>query len=340
MSRFSWAPYVPVAERRAKARKEMQKLCKNGKNIQPVEIEGRNIARSFWGKGWCDHLESFSDYSNRLPRGRTYVRNGSVCHLEITAGTIEAFVSGSELYRVGIKIKQLDHVKWKTIKSQCSGQIGSILELLKGKLSDQVMGIVTEQQHGLFPLPKEISLSCSCPDVAVMCKHVAAALYGVGSRLDTDPGLLFLLRGVDPVELISAGVSIVAAKTAAGEDSLDDALLGGIFGIDLDDADKSPAKHGTAGKSKKNKKPDSTIASAVHQNTAATAKKPRAFVATGARIAKLREKSGLSAPDFAQEIGVSAASIYRWETIKGKLNLQSRSLAQLQAMHERFAQMA
>ncbi|MDD4391852.1 MAG: SWIM zinc finger family protein [Desulfobacterales bacterium] len=197
-----WGRYVPVAERRAKARNQMKKLCKKGKHIQPVEIEGRTIARSFWGKGWCDHLESFSDYANRLPRGRTYVRNGSVCHLEIGPGCIEAIVSGSSLYNVSISIQKLKPAIWESIQKQCAGQIGSMLELLQGKLSDQVMGVVTDRKTGLFPQPGEIQFDCSCPDWAVMCKHVAAVLYGVGSRLDSQPELLFLLRGVDAQELI------------------------------------------------------------------------------------------------------------------------------------------
>jgi len=93
----AWPEYVPVAERRAQARRKTEKLKKQGQAIYPVEIEGRTIARSFWGKGWCTHLESFGDYSNRLPRGRTYVRNGSVCHLSIEKGSIVALVAGSSV---------------------------------------------------------------------------------------------------------------------------------------------------------------------------------------------------------------------------------------------------
>ncbi len=232
MSWRQWSPYVPVARRRANALRKIEKLRKKGKDIQPVEIEGRTIARSFWGKGWCDHLESFSDYENRLPRGRTYVRNGSVCHLSIRPGRIEAIVSGSELYNTSIRIKKLKPTIWKSVKERCAGQIGSMLELLQGKLSDQVMTVVTDRAHGLFPQPREIELACSCPDWAVMCKHVAATLYGVGSRLDNQPELLFLLRDVDAQELISTEMAM-PGPVATG-DSLDDDQLGDIFGIDLD----------------------------------------------------------------------------------------------------------
>ena len=229
---MEWRPYVPVGVRRARARREMDKLRRKGKNVQPVEIEGRTIARSFWGKRWCDHLESFSDYANRLPRGRTYVRNGSVCHLEIRSGRIAAIVSGSELYDVTIRIGTLKAAVWKSIKARCSGQIGSVLELLQGKLSKQVMGVVTDREHGLFPKPGEIRFDCSCPDWATMCKHVASVLYGVGSRLDDRPESLFLLRGVDSAELIATGMALPG--DTATDDALAEDALAGIFGIDLD----------------------------------------------------------------------------------------------------------
>ena len=229
---MEWRRYVPVAARRAKALREMNKLRKKGKDIQPIEIEGRTIARSFWGKRWCEHLESFSDYANRLPRGRTYVRNGSVCHLAIQPGRIDAIVSGSELYDVTIRIDKLKTVVWKSVKTRCSGQIGSMLELLQGKLSQQVMGVVTDRDRGLFPKPGEIKLDCSCPDWATMCKHVASVLYGVGSRLDDCPESLFLLRGVDTAELIATEMALPG--DAASDDALADDALAGIFGIDLD----------------------------------------------------------------------------------------------------------
>ena len=239
---MEWRRYVPVAERRARARREMNKLRKKGRDIQPIEIEGRAIARSFWGKRWCEHLESFSDYANRLPRGRTYVRNGSVCHLAIRTGRIDAIVSGSELYDVTVRIEKLKATVWKSVKNRCSGQIGSMLELLQGKLSRQVMGVVTDRERGLFPKPGEIRFDCSCPDWASMCKHVASVLYGVGSRLDDRPESLFLLRGVDSAELIATEMTLPG--NAGTDDGLADDALAGIFGIDLDtdgDAGDAPS---------------------------------------------------------------------------------------------------
>ena len=233
---YGWRPYVPVGVRRARAQKEMQKLRENGLDIQPVEIQGGRIARTFWGQAWCDHLESFSDYENRLPRGRTYVRNGSVCHLDIARGQVNAMVSGSELYNVKVAIKTLPPKTWKDVKTRCAGQIGSLLELLQGRLSSNVMSVVTDRDKGLFPLPGEISLKCSCPDWAVMCKHVAAVLYGVGARLDEKPELLFLLRGLDHEELISAEAGLAAVSNGEktdGHPRIAESELSHLFGIEI-----------------------------------------------------------------------------------------------------------
>ena len=220
----------------AEGDEENGRLAKEGRRHPAGHDRGRKIASSFWGEAWCDHLESFSDFENRLPRGRTYVRNGSVCHLAVAKGEIEAKVSGSELYTVKVSIKTLPGKKWTAIKGRCSGQIGSLLELLQGKLSDHVMEVVTDRKEGLFPLPGEMSFHCSCPDSARMCKHVAAVLYGVGARLDDKPELLFTLRGVNHEELIAADAEkAVAAATSRGKSKrLAADEIGDVFGIEID----------------------------------------------------------------------------------------------------------
>jgi uncharacterized Zn finger protein/DNA-binding XRE family transcriptional regulator len=346
-------PYVPVAVRRARALKKMEKLRKEGLDIKPVQIEGRKITHTFWGQAWCDHLESFSDYDNRLPRGRTYLRNGSVCHLDIEKGRISAMVSGSEIYEVEIAIKTLSKRKWKAVKSRCAGQIGSLLELLQGRFSKNVMSVVTDRQNGLFPLPGEISLKCSCPDWAVMCKHVAAALYGVGARLDEAPELLFLLRGVDHEALISAeaGVAAVVAGTKSGRRRIADEALADVFGIEMSE-DAAPVKKTVpprrkkaAPKSKKTtamaaegtkklqlksgkakaqvNKPPVPRRPAV-QTTPGTARSSRPV--TGKAVARLRAKFAMSQGEFAKLLGVSAPTIGNWEKKTGRLALQARSL--------------
>jgi len=243
-----WKPYVPVAKRRAKAQKKMAAIRKKGGHIQPIEIEGRKIARTFWGEAWCDHLESFSDYDNRLPRGRTYVRNGSVCHLGIKKGKIKAKVSGSEIYEIEVNIKTLSIREWNAIKKRCAGQIGSLIELLKGDLSDNLMQIVTDRKNGLFPKPAEISFDCDCPDSVNMCKHVAAVLYGVGTRLDQNPALLFTLRGVNHEELIDVDsqVAVPTGTGRGGSKRLASGDLADVFGIDLEPDATTASKLGAS----------------------------------------------------------------------------------------------
>jgi uncharacterized Zn finger protein len=228
-------PYVPVAQRRAQAAQEVAKRTKKGQSVSPVNIQGKAIASTFWGKAWCTNLESYSDFANRLPRGRTYVRNGSVVDLKIEKGRIKALVSGSELYEVEIDIAALPKQKWSALKTQCAGKIGTLVELLQGKLSKAVMETVTDREKGLFPKPKEIEMQCSCPDYAGMCKHIAATMYGVGNRLDSSPELLFTLRCVDHMELIEQAIPAAPLEGKnAPAIATDD--LGDIFGIEIGDA--------------------------------------------------------------------------------------------------------
>jgi uncharacterized Zn finger protein len=232
---YGWRPYVPVWKRRAKAEREMAKLRKKGHPVSPVVIEGRTIARTFWGKAWCDNLERYSDFENRLPRGRTYVRNGSVVDLQIAPGEITARVSGSELYKVAVKVTPVPKPRWSSICKDCAGAIDSLVELLQGRFSKGVMERICRQQTGLFPSPAEIQFSCSCPDWASMCKHVAAVLYGIGARLDTQPEFLFKLRKVNETELLArAGRDLALAKKGpAAHKVLAAESVAGIFGLDM-----------------------------------------------------------------------------------------------------------
>ncbi|MFI5304625.1 MAG: SWIM zinc finger family protein [Nitrospiria bacterium] len=245
MSRWEWPRYVPVSERRAKAEKATSKMVKKGQKLSPVRLEGRTLARTFWGKAWCDHLESFSDFENRLPRGRSYVRNGSVIHLDIDAGKVAAFVQGSSLYKVQIDIQSVGQNKWGDILNRCSGEIDSVIELLQGKFSSAVMKTITDKQKGLFPLPKEISLNCSCPDWAKMCKHVAAVLYGVGARLDHEPQLLFKLRRVDHMELVNNTTLKTPSVRSSISHFIENQNLSELFGIEI--ADKTAKSKKTLG---------------------------------------------------------------------------------------------
>jgi len=242
---YGWGfrPYVPVAERRRRALAEMQKRRNQGHDISPVRIEGRTIAKTFWGKAWCENLERYSDFANRLPRGRTYVRNGSVVDLQIQPGVISAWVSGSELYEVTLEVAPVAKARWKAICKDCAGGIDSLVELLQGRFSNAVMERICRQKEGLFPAPSEIRLACSCPDWVGMCKHVAAVLYGTGARFDREPELLFRLRKVDEKELLARAASglPLAKKAPPAKKVLAEEDLSAIFGLELD---AGPEKQG------------------------------------------------------------------------------------------------
>ena len=244
---YQFRPYVSVAERRRKAEHEVQKLRKKGRPISPVVIKGRTIARTFWGKAWCDNLERYSDFSNRLPRGRAYVRSGLVVDLQVAPGEVKAIVSGSGIYKVAVKVVTVPKARWTSICADCAGAIDSLVELLQGRFSKGVMERICRQQTGLFPAPAEIRFSCSCPDWASMCKHVAAALYGIGARLDEQPELLFKLRKVDEKGLIAkAGKGLPLSKKGPADDKVLAADgLSELFGLELETYEDNVSTEGT-----------------------------------------------------------------------------------------------
>ena len=247
-SRYSsyYPPYVSVAERRRETEQRIATLAKKGVHLSPITLDGKAIATTFWGKAWCANMEHYSDYEIRLPRGRSYVRNGSVIDLKIVPGAVEAKVMGSSLYTTTINISALPKERWQALSRDCAGTIDSLVELLQGRLSKGVMERMCRQGEGLFPTPREIKFDCSCPDGAYMCKHVAAVLYGVGARLDEQPELLFTLRNVDAAELVaqaSDGLPL-ARKSTSKARVLDDASLSDVFGIDLAPAAEDDAQAG------------------------------------------------------------------------------------------------
>jgi uncharacterized Zn finger protein len=309
-----------------------------------------------------------ADFDNRLPRGRTYCRNGSVVHLEVLPGKIKAVVAGGSFYKVDVTVKPLPKERWEAIKAACAGSIGAVMDLLMGRLSPEVMEVISDPKKGMFPLRNEVSWTCSCPDWASLCKHSAAVFYGVGSRLDEEPALIFVLRGVDPTEL-AAGAADVDGS-AAGEDALTGDLEA-IFGIDVEDVDLKPAKAKGAKKAnlaakkaepvpatKTTKKaepvpkakavkkvepvPESKAAKKV-EPVAATRAPTKTKPAPGATLSStppldlnllalkgsdiryLRDQAGLTIPELAQVLKVTAPSITRWEASPGVVNLHFRT---------------
>ncbi|MDF1813459.1 MAG: helix-turn-helix domain-containing protein [Verrucomicrobiales bacterium] len=331
MSWYGYKPYVSVAQRKANALKEMEKLRKQGKVIQPVEIQGLKIAKQFWGKAWCEHLESFGDFENRIPRGRTYVRNGSVCHLDIQKGTVTACVAGSELYEVEITINPLSKKKWKTVKQGCTNQVSSLLDLLQGRIPEGVLETVTNQNEGLFPTPKEIQFECDCPDYAYMCKHIAAVLYGIGARFDKSPELLFELRGVDVEELIDSDAEIASATGGGGKrNRISLAGLDDVFGIEIDGEEEDAI---VTPKPRKKKKAALTGKKARPGKAVAKKKAPRRRSASGGEgtftapdVIELRDRFDMSQTEFAKLLGVSKAAVSGWENKPGEFRMRANTL--------------
>lgn len=242
---MSW-DYEEAQERKERLQREIAKRQKRGEKFEalPAPAGQKKLSSTFWGQAWCRNLESYQVYESRLPRGRSYLRQGNVYNLEIEPGKLSAVVAGSELYDTSITIKPLPKEQWQQIVESSAGQVGSMLDLLAGKLGDGLMKVLTDPEDGLFPKPKEIRFNCSCPDHADMCKHVSAVLYGVGVLLDTKPELLFTLRGVDQAELLSNASSAAINDLSSNDSDLAGADLSAIFGIDLtmDATPEPPAK--------------------------------------------------------------------------------------------------
>jgi uncharacterized Zn finger protein len=258
MAFYEYPAYVPVAERRRRAQEKAAKLRRKDPTITPVVIAGKKLADSWWGRAWNRNLESYADYANRIGRGRSYVRNGAVLDLKLERGSIKALVQGSAArpYKVEIEITPLPGYLWKRIKKTCEGKIESLPELLAGKFPKALEELFTAKGEGLFPAPREIRLSCSCPDWATMCKHVAAVLYGVGVRLDEDPTLFFTLRGVRIEELISEAIRTKTQTLLdkAGTKSrriLEDIDVTEMFGVEMAAAEAPPGDRAKPVKSAK-----------------------------------------------------------------------------------------
>jgi uncharacterized Zn finger protein len=232
-------PYVSVGEKKARSRLALAKLLRKSKrSAEPVVApRTRQVAATFWGKAWCENLERYSELANRLPRGRSYLKNGSVLDLVITAGRVDAFVAGSELYQVTVGIAPLAKTRWRRVVGRCTGRIASLVGLLRGELSDDVLSVLTDARDGLFPQPRELTLDCSCPDWADVCKHFAAVLCGVGLRLDARPELFFLLRQVDQAELLTSATAgaVLRHRAGVGKRIAED-RLSEVFGIELESA--------------------------------------------------------------------------------------------------------
>lgn len=258
MSYWDYPQYVSVAQKQAKAEKKLKQLQKKMPDIRPVRLSGTALAQTWWAKSWNNNLERYADYGNRIGRGRSYLRHGAVLDLKISAGKVSALVMGSAAnpYKVEVEIKPLSRAQWQAIKGQCEGNLKSLQDLLAGKFPKSLGEIFFDRDQGLFPTPKGIRFTCSCPDSALMCKHVAATLYGIGARFDEEPSLFFILRGVHSEELVSAAIrdTTEALLTKTNQKStkvLDEGDLGDLFGIDMENLPDFSAGSGKTVKGKK-----------------------------------------------------------------------------------------
>jgi uncharacterized Zn finger protein len=235
-----WWSQEDAAEDRQRVEREINRRRERGEPFEPLSLEGvparGKLTRAFWGKAWCDHLEAHAHYEHRLPRGRAYLRRGSVYDFEISPGRLSAHVTGAEIYETEILIEPVPAARWRELTARCAGQAESMLDLLAGKLGAETIRLLCDPETGLLPREGEMRARCTCPDHADLCKHAAALLYAAGVKLDADPASLFVLRGVELADLIhQAGGEAVRQAVAAPEQcSLpDDTDLSALFGIEL-----------------------------------------------------------------------------------------------------------
>jgi uncharacterized Zn finger protein len=320
MAYWGWNPYASVAERRKNAERVAAKARKAGADLLPIAPNRGAIAKTFWGKAWCDNLERYSDFSNRLPRGRAYVRNGSVIDLRITAGGVRAQVMGSRLYTVDANITAVPTKQWQAIGADCTGSIDSLVELLQGRLSKAVMERICKPGIGLFPAPNDIRFRCSCPDWASMCKHVAAVLYGVGARLDHQPELLFELRRVDAKDLVAkAGSFVPKAKDGfATNRLLDESAIANVFGIEMVDIAPPSNRRRKPATAKVGKaRPKSVPATTAKRSSASKSGTVKKLVAKKQVKAKGSAKSSPTATKVVRKSAVHSAKAARHKNQPG-----------------------
>ena len=314
MSRYScwnyYPPYVSVAEKKARNEKMYAALVRKNPDLKPVFLNGSAIAHTFWGKAWCRNVESYQDYSNRLPRGRSYVRNNAVLDLRITRGQVYALVAGSSSkpYSVSVRIAELPEEKWAALKAECTGRISSLISLVQGKLPGEILEKFCHRDTGLFPAPAEIHTSCSCPDSAGLCKHLAAVFYAIGSRLDEMPELFFTLRGIDPSGLIGSG--LVDSLTSGANPEIASENIDNIFGIEFDDPDES--RSSVLSEKPKNVK------------TAMPQSFPVPCEWTPEQIRAFRKSAGLTQKAFGKLLDTSNTTVCFWEKGWSQVPLAAR----------------
>lgn len=227
-----------AAELRRKAEQSKKRSADSKKALEPVLIDGRQIAKTWWGEAWCTNLENYADYRNRIGRGKRHVRADTVIDMKMKGGTIKARVQGSRRtpYRVEIEIDPMPEARYKAVLKSLDSRIENLEALVNGDFPMAMKSLFTDLKSGLFPNPREIHFTCSCPGWASMCKHVAAVLYGIGNRLDHDPLLFFAMRGIDVSDFIQRSVKDKLSSMLKNADThshriIDDQSVEELFGV-------------------------------------------------------------------------------------------------------------
>ncbi len=238
MSFYDYGYYETKAEKRRRIGEKLERLRKTDPNIAPLTIEGNTLAKSWWGKAWGKNLESYADYKSRLSRGKNYVKQGAILDLKIEEGKVNSKISGSgsKIYDCEIHIERLSDERLKKILEHCQNKISTLDALLTGDFSEELLELFQDKSYGLFPSPDEISFRCDCPDVANICKHVAATLYAIGTKFDDDPMFFFELRQIESENLIQKSVEKklenmlehVGKKTSR---TMDASKISDVFGL-------------------------------------------------------------------------------------------------------------
>jgi uncharacterized Zn finger protein len=167
---------------------------------------GAEFGTHWWARRWLAALEKFG-WAARLERGRDYARRGNVLDLDITPGHIKAQVQGSRPwpYQVEVGLEPLTDEQWDRVIHRLGRQALYAAKLLAGDMPQNIEDIFNAAGVALIPkTATAFTMTCTCPDPVVPCKHIAAVFYVLGQEFDRDPFVLFELRGRTRQDVVKA----------------------------------------------------------------------------------------------------------------------------------------